>query len=583
MILFSEIKPTYSIWSNLKSENHFCLGVPVPKIIYSKYNSTEGLTQITLQLGFKKALIYLTKIHINSQPNIKNIMKLLLISILLLISQHACAAGLDEKIDNIFAPILDKISAIIFYPIPIFGGEIPLSVLWLVIGAVAFTFMTRFIGIWGLGHSFSVLKNQKDEETGEISSFQALTTALSGTIGLGNIAGIAIGITLGGPGAVFWMWIGALFGMALMFVECTLGVKYRKVNPDGTVSGGPMYYISRGLTRKGMRKLGIFLAGVFAIGCMGEAISCGSMFVVKQISSQIILMSGGETSMFYNNKWVIGVVIALIAGTVIWGGIKSISKTASRVVPFMCVMYFLLAMIVIFANIDKVPSVFGLIFQEAFNPRAVEGGFAAVIIMGLRRSVSSNEAGVGSAAIAYSSVKTREPISQGFVSILGPFIDTIIFCSLTAFVILITDVYKIKDAIGGVELSSQAFETVIPFAPWFLTVVIILFAMSTLIAWAYYGQKSWNFFFGEHIAVTRTYQILFLLCIVAGSAMNLRTIIDLADSMMFAMAVPNLIALYILFPDVKQDLAEYCQKYKVGFMPKQGWFSDLRKPDMLED
>ncbi len=499
-------------------------------------------------------------------------LKILLFLLLFFIkAPNVLAKGIDEKIDAVFAPFTDIISDIIFYPIPIFDAQVPVSVLWLLVGAIIFTIQTRFIGIWGFKHGLELLfkKNTKEKNAnGEISSYQALLTALSGTVGLGNIAGVAIAITIGGPGAAFWMWVGAIIGMAVKFVECTLGVKYRKVNPDGTISGGPMYYISRGFTKKKMRKLGVILAGVFAVGCLGEALSCGGMFQVKQLVSQLVEITGAEQSFFNNNRWIPGLVIAILAAFPILGGVKKLAKTTSVLVPFMGVFYFLLAMAVIIPNYDKVPGVFALIFENAFNPHAIEGGVIGVIIIGLRRAVASNEAGVGSASIAYSNVQTREPISQGFISMLGPFIDTIIFCSLTAFVIIITGMHSTVSSISGVELSTRAFQSVIPYSSYLLSVVILLFSFSTLIAWAYYGQKSWNFLFGNKLAVTAIYQVIFFSCIMIGSSMNLRSIIDFSDAMMFLMAVPNIITLYVLFPDIKKDLNTYWAKHKSKAKPE---------------
>ncbi len=499
-------------------------------------------------------------------------LKILLFLLLFFIKAPAALAkGIDEKIDAMFAPFTDVISDIIFYPISVFGAQVPVSVLWLLVGAIMFTVQTRFIGIWGFKHGLKLLftKNTKEKNAnGEISSYQALLTALSGTVGLGNIAGVAIAITIGGPGAAFWMWIGAILGMAVKFVECTLGVKYRKVNSDGTVSGGPMYYISRGFTKKKMRKLGVILAGVFAVGCLGEALSCGGMFQVKQLVSQLVEVTGAEQSFFYHNRWIPGLVVTCLAAFILFGGIKKLVKTTSVLVPFMGIFYFLLAMAVIVPNYYKVPDVFALIFETAFNPHAIEGGVIGVIIIGLRRAVASNEAGVGSASIAYSSVQTREPISQGFISMLGPFIDTIIFCSLTAFVIIITGMHSTVSSINGVELSTRAFESVIPYSSYLLSIVILLFSFSTLIAWAYYGQKSWNFLFGNKLAVTAVYQVLFFSCIMIGSSMNLRSIVDFSDAMMFLMAVPNIITLYVLFPDIKKDLNKYWTKHNNKTKPE---------------
>ncbi|MDD3149624.1 MAG: alanine/glycine:cation symporter family protein [Candidatus Gastranaerophilales bacterium] len=482
------------------------------------------------------------------------------------------ANGIDEKIDKIIAPISDCVSKIVFYPITINGASVPILIIWLIVGAIVFTVWTKFIGIWGFKHAIKVAKGDyadNDDNDGEVSSFQALATALSGTVGLGNIAGVAVAISLGGPGAMFWMAVGAIFGMASKFVECTLGVKYRRFNEDGSVSGGPMHYLAHGLTRKKMRWLGQPLAVIFSILCIGGALGGGNMLQINQATQQLINITGGKESFFFANSWLFGLIIATIIAIIIIGGIKSIAKVTEKVVPFMCILYMIASIIVILCNISELPHAIELIIKGAFSPEAIEGGIAGVIIIGLRRSVQSNEAGTGSAPIAYAAVRTKEPVSQGFVSLLEPFIDTIILCSMTAFVIIITGMYtQYNSDISGVELTSAAFKTVLPFFPYVLAVAIILFALSTILSWSYYGQKSWNYLFGEGKKRTRTYQLMFCSFIVIGSSMNLKSIIDFTDAMMLAMAVPNMLGMYILMPELKKDLAAYCQKFNVGMSVK---------------
>ncbi len=491
--------------------------------------------------------------------------------IMFLISGKAFAEGIDKKINNLIAPASDAVSGVVFYPITINGVDTPLIIIWLLAGAVVFTLITRGIGVWGFRHALDIIFGKKKEleqddsrDEGEVSSFQALATALSGTVGLGNIAGVAVAITMGGPGAIFWMIIGSIFGMATKFMEATLGVKYRKLNPDGSVSGGPMYYISHGLTKMKLRWLGQPLAVIFAWMCIASALGGGNMFQVKMATSQIIEITGGESSFFYANSWVLGLVIAVIIATIIIGGIKSIARVTEKIVPFMCLLYLISGVVVIFYNFTEIPNVIGLVLNEAFNPKAVEGGVIGSIIWGLRRSVQSNEAGVGSAPIAYAAVKTHEPVSQGFVSLLEPFIDTVILCSITAFVILVTGSHASTDGLVGVELTSRAFESVIPFFPYVLAMAITLFALSTLLSWSYYGQKAWNYLFGEGDKRTRIYQVIFCTFIVIGSSMNIASIIDFTDAMMLAMAVPNIIGIYMLAPRVLQDMKEYCITHNIG-------------------
>ncbi len=473
------------------------------------------------------------------------------------------AQSIDEKIDAVVAPLSDAVSGFVFSPVSISGTEIPIIILWMLIGAIIFTIYTKFIGIWGFKHALKVVRGDYKEQCGscgEVSSFQALATALSGTVGLGNIAGVAIAITLGGPGATFWMIIGGLLGMAPKFVECTLGVKYRTINPDGSVSGGPMHYLSKGLAKRGMKGFGQFLAVFFALMCIGGALGGGNMLQINQATTQLIIITGGESSFFYAHSWVFGAIIAILIASIIIGGIKSIAKVTEKLVPFMCILYMIAAAAVILFNYDKIPATVGMIFQEAFNPNAVSGGIIGTIIIGLRRSVQSNEAGIGSAPIAYSAVQTNEPVSQGFVSLLEPFIDTIVLCSMTALVITITGMYTNHDTLSGVELTSSAFSSVIPFFPYILGVAIILFAISTLISWSYYGLKSWTYLVGEGKKRIIAYQVAFCIFIVIGSSMNLASIINFTDAMMLAMAVPNILGMYILMPEVKQDLMIYWNK-----------------------
>lgn len=498
--------------------------------------------------------------------------------ILSLASGKAFAEGIDKKIDSIVAPASDAVSNLVFYPINIAGVDTPLIIIWLIVGAIIFTIATKGIGIWGFKHALDLVfgKPKKEEKTatsedgdeGEVSSFQALATALSGTVGLGNIAGVAVAITMGGPGAVFWMIIGSIFGMATKFMEATLGVKYRRLNPDGSVSGGPMYYISHGLTKMKLRWLGQPLAVIFSWMCIAAAFGGGNMFQITMATSQITEITGGKNSFFYTNSWVFGLIIAIIIGAIIIGGIKSIARVTEKIVPFMCLLYVFSGIIVILYHFTEIPNVIALILDEAFTPKAVEGGVIGCIIWGLRRSVQSNEAGVGSAPIAYAAVKTKEPVSQGFVSLLEPFIDTVILCSITAFVIIVTGTHANTEGLVGVKLTSRAFESVIPFFPYVLAIAITLFALSTLLSWSYYGQKAWNYLFGEGDKRTRTYQLVFCIFIVIGSSMNMASIIDFTDAMMLAMAVPNIIGIYLLTPQILTELKVYCEKYNVGIFKK---------------
>lgn len=486
----------------------------------------------------------------------------------------ASSIGLDTYIDKAVEPLSNFISNIVFYPVPIFGSEIPATILWILIAGIIFTIYFNFVSIWGFKHAFDVLfkkpsKDEKKEESGEVSSFEALATALSGTVGIGNIAGVAVAISIGGPGAMFWMVLCALFSMATKFVECSLSVKFRRFNQDGSVSGGPMHYIAHGLTRKKLRWLGQPLAMIFAIFCVAGSIASGNMLQINQATNQIVIITGGTSSIFYHNSWLVGVIIALVVAMIILGGIKSIGKVTSKLVPMMCILYIVAALYIIFTHLGHLPEAFKIIFVEAFRPHSVQGGIIGTIIIGFRRSVQSNEAGVGSAPIAYAAARTNEPLSQGFISLLEPFFDTVILCSITALVIVITGAYtNYSTGITGVALTSSAFESKIAIFPYILAIVIILFALSTLISWSYYGQKAWNYIFGEGKKRTRAFQVIYCLFVVIGSSISIKSVIDLTDATMLAMSIPNIIAMYILMPDLRRDLVQYCKKHNFGWLKK---------------
>ena len=496
--------------------------------------------------------------------------------------QSAYAASVDETIDRYFAPFSDALSKVIFYSINFGEAKIPVLILLLIIASIFCTFYLKGIGIWGFPHSaeqifkkkpkFNEAKNDKD---GEVSSLGALATALSGTVGLGNIAGVAIAISVGGPGAMFWMGVGAIFGMALKFSEVTLALKYRRFNADGSVSGGPMYYIAHGLTRHNLRWLGQPLAMLFAIMCVPGALGGGCMMQINQATQQMITITGGTNSYFYTHSYVFGIIIAVVVGLVIVGGIKSIANVTSKIVPTMCSLYLITASIIILLHIVDIPQCIVTIVKEAFVPNAVAGGVIGTIIMGLRRSIQSNEAGSGSAPIAYAAVKTKEPVSQGFVSLMEPFFDTVIICSMTAFVIIITGQYlNYSDGITGVQLTSAAFASVFNFFPFILAIVIILFAISTIISWAYYGQKAWEYIFGMGFKRTKLYQLMFCMFIVVGSSMNLNSVVDFTDATMLGMALPNLIAIFILIKEIKADTILYCKKHNINNFLIKSWFKD---------
>ncbi len=493
--------------------------------------------------------------------------KLKIAALLLALSSFAQAENLDEKINNAVAPYLGEFTNFIFMQIPLFGTTVPWVVIWLVVAATFFTFYFKFINLRSFRHGFALMRGKYDYSNapGEVTHFQALSTALSGTVGLGNIAGVAAAVGIGGAGATFWMIVCGLLGMSTKFVECTLGVKYRDVLPNGHVHGGPMRYLTKGFAEKGMAGFGKVLAVVFAICCIGGSFGGGNMFQVNQALEQVVSVTGGEGSFLANNGWVFGVVVAALVGITIIGGIKSIGKVTSRLVPFMGILYVVAGLVVILMNIEHVPAAIGAIFDGAFSTQSAFGGLVGVLIVGFQRAAFSNEAGIGSASIAHSAVKTDHPVTEGLVALYEPFIDTVIVCTITALVIGIAGFIPEAPTSGqGIALTSAAFGSAISWFPYVLTVAAVLFAFSTMLAWSYYGLRAFNYLFGHGKAVDMTYNILFLAFIVIGSSMSLTAVIGFSDAMIFAMSIPNLIGLYFLAPVVKRELTKYMAKIKSG-------------------
>ena len=484
--------------------------------------------------------------------------------------QSVFAMNVDEFIDKNIAPVTDAIANVVFSSVTLCGTKVPLIILWILAAGFFFTLYFKGIAFWGFKHAVDqiVKKPEAGEGSGDVSSFQALATALSGTIGIGSIAGVALSISLGGPGAAFWIFAGAVLGMSIKFIEAALAVKYRRFNLDGTVSGGPMHYIAHGLTRRKMRWLGQPLSVLFAILCIGGGITGGNMIQINQTAHQIIFITGGENSFFHGYAWILGTTAAILIGLVIVGGIKGIAKVTTILTPTMCAMYIIAGLIVFLANIVNIPEALALIVREAFHPTAVAGGVFGTIIIGLRRSVQSNEAGTGAAAIVYAAAQTKEPLSQGFVALLETFLTGVLclFTSLTIVLSGVLDTAQIGQ-ISGIELASRAFQSVIPFFPVILSIIAILFAMSTLISCAYYGQKAWTFLFGEGKKRVLTFNLIYCAFIIIGSVMNVKSIIEITDAMMIAMCVPNIIVLYILCPEIKRDLKEYCKR--IGLLQKK--------------
>ncbi len=472
--------------------------------------------------------------------------------------------GLDQMIDNAVAPISNMALSIMFYTVPIGGTDFPLIVGWLVLAALVFTVYFGFVQFRKAGHALALVRGDYDKpgEKGEVSHFQALMTALSGTVGLGNIAGVGVAIAIGGPGAAFWMVVAGLLGMSTKFVEGILGVKYRQINADGSVSGGPMYYLSQGFAERGKKNIGRILAVMFAICCIGGAIGGGNMFQANQAYQQVVSVTGGATSFFADKGWLFGLIVAGLIGLVIIGGIKSIARVTGKLVPMMAIIYIGAGLIILAVNYNHIGWAMSEIFVGAFTGAGVAGGAIGALIQGFQRAAFSNEAGTGSAAIAHAAVKTDEPVTQGYVAMLGPFLDTVVVCLMTALIITVSG--QLSTGLTGVELTSVAFETAFSWFPLILAVAVVLFAFSTAVAWFYYGLKSWTYLVGEGKGRELFFKLMFCGFTVVGASASLGPVIDFSDVMIFAMAIPNVIGLYYLMPSVKREVDRYWQKLGTG-------------------
>jgi AGCS family alanine or glycine:cation symporter len=504
--------------------------------------------------------------------------------------------GLDQKIDEVFGDLTGWFVEFVFYQIP-FTDTI--SIYWvlfpLILGATYFTFYFNFINFRGFFTSINIVRGKYDDlegrvdhnveiekskftdeednpdtirvegHDGEVTHFQALTAALSATVGLGNIAGVAIAVSIGGAGATFWMIVAGFLGMASKFVECTLGVKYRDIEADGTVYGGPMYYLTKGLKNK---TLGKILAALFAVFVIGGSFGGGNMFQVNQAFQLVesITTPSGGVSFLHGKGWAFGLVMAVLVGIVIIGGIKKIAKVTDKIVPFMVAIYVAASLYVIFANYNMIGDAFMQIFNGAFSPEGIAGGAVGVLVQGFRRAAFSNEAGIGSASIAHSAVKTKYAASEGMVALLEPFIDTVVVCTMTALVLIITGNVTAENAslndAQAILLTSGAFESAISWFPYVLTIAVVLFAFSSMISWSYYGFQGWVYLFGRSKKMEYTYKVIFCVFVVIGAAASLGSVIGFSDAMVFAMMVPNMIGLIILAPKVKEELTKYMNAIK---------------------
>ncbi|MBK7342610.1 MAG: alanine:cation symporter family protein [Saprospiraceae bacterium] len=511
----------------------------------------------------------------------------------------AMAKGLDDRINEMVKPATDAISTVIFYSISLSPDvSVPIVLIVLIGGAGYFTFYFGFPNLRLLLTSVNIIRGKysgvegpktevlKSEvnvvegdlpdtiriegHSGEVSHFQALTAALSATVGLGNIAGVAIAIAIGGPGATFWMILAGFLGMSSKFAECTLGVKYRDIGPDGTVYGGPMYYLKKGLAEYNLPRLGKVFAVFFAIMCVGGSFGGGNMFQANQAAE---MLTGTFSIQSGSAGFLIGICFAILVGIVIIGGIKRIGAWTEKIVPFMVGLYVAAGLIILVAKYNDIPTAVALILDGAFTPVGIAGGFVGVLVQGFRRAAFSNEAGVGSAAIAHSAVRTKYPASEGIVALMEPFIDTILVCTMTALVIVITNIdggfltYGAGDGLNGSTLTATAFDSVIPHFSYILTVAVVLFAFSTMISWSYYGLQSWLYLFGRNRKNELIYKGLFLVFLVIGASASLGAVVDFSDAMIFAMVFPNIIGVVILAPEVKKEVKRYLDAIRA--IPKE--------------
>lgn len=477
--------------------------------------------------------------------------------------------GLDDRLNAWFAPLAEHLTAWVFFSLPWGGVQVPLILGWLIAAGVVFTIALRGIQWRGFGHALRLTRGDYNDPAsqgpGETSHFQALTMALSGTVGLGNIAGVAVAVGIGGPGATFWMIVAGGLAMATKFVECLLGVRFRSHHPDGSVSGGPMHYLSKGLALRGWPRLGQGLAFWFAVCCIGGALGGGNMFQANQAFGQVLGVAGGSSGWWAGRGWLFGLLLVACLAWVVVGGARGIARTTARLVPFMALLYLGAGLLVLAAHADRLPWALGQIVGGAFTAEGVAGGAIGALIQGFRRAAFSNEAGIGSAAIAHATVRTREPVTEGYVGLLEPFIDTVVICTMTALVIVIAA--PADAGLTGVQLTSAAFAQVLPWFPLLLAAVVVLFAFSTLLTWFYYGLKCWTYLFGAGALAVQAYRALYFGATVLGASAELGPVIDFSDAMIFLMAVPNVIGLYLLLPLVRADLQDYEGRLLAGQLP----------------
>lgn len=473
--------------------------------------------------------------------------------------------SVDETLESVFGPVVGTLESFVFFTVPVAGADLPLLVVWLLAAGVFLTIFLRLKPFRDLRHSIKVIRGHynRHDDPGQVTSFQALATELSGTVGLGNIAGVAVAITVGGPGASMWIIIAGLLGMSVKMAEATLGQKYRRLHPDGTISGGPMYYLRDGLAERGLPRLGKVLAIAFAVFMMIGAMGAGNVFQANQLTAQVILATGGEDSFLANSAWLVGVVLAAVAGFVILGGLTSIARWTSKLTPLMALVYLGCVIIILAVNITQLPSAISVIFSSAFTGDGVTGGIIGVAIIGIQRALFSNAAGIGTAGLAHAATKNRRPAQEGFVAAWEPFIDSVVICTMTALAITVTGQYQSSSA-DGVALTTAAFATVNAFFPYVLTVCVVLFAFSTILSYSYYGKKAAGYLFGQSRAAELAYNFAWLIMIVVGAAVSLDTVVRFSDAMLFLLTVPNLLGIFLLRRTLRKEIFGHRENVRTG-------------------
>lgn len=479
----------------------------------------------------------------------------------------SAVTSVDQKFESLVGPFVDWLEGIVFFSFPFFGADLPVLVVWLLGGGIFLTFWTGFRAFRQLPHSIGIIRGKynRHDDPGQVTSFQALATELSGTVGLGNIAGVAVAISVGGPGATLWIILAGLLGMSVKMAEATLSQKYRRFNKDGSVAGGPMYYLRTGLRLQGKAGLGKFLSYAFAIFMMIGTMGAGNLFQSNQLAAQIVLATGGTESIFANSSWIIGLILAGLTGLAIFGGITSIAKWTGRITPLMAILYIGCILAILAINLNQLPEAIRLIFEGAFTGAGVTGGVVGVAIIGIQRALFSNAAGVGTAALAHAATKNRRPAQEGFVAAWEPFIDSVVICTMTALAIIVTGQYKNSD-VDGVAMTSAAFATVHELFPILLTLCVVLFGFSTILSFAYYGQQATAYVFGESKTTRTIYNFVWLFMIVAGSAISLDTVIRFSDSVFFLMTVPNLLGIFFLANVLRKEINGHCDDLRDGLL-----------------